>query len=118
MNVIDPMFSTHIPLKFRFCADACSSCRERGVFLALPHDFSTQRNGLRFYYQCRKCSTKWSTWFDAQSARAHSEANHIELLREGLLSLDLKGSFSPQPKRLPTLEEVSCLIYELPEKAK
>jgi hypothetical protein len=83
------MFSTSIPLAFRFCTDGCPSCH-RTINLPIAHS-TTRDNGteaeshIKLTYAC-ECGRTWFTWWSKQTAKQRSTHEHLELLEAGVVA--------------------------------
>ena len=73
------MFSTTVPLRFRFCVDRCAHCHHYGF----PLTHRLEENYLRLNYQC-KCRHTYSVSCSLEAATAHSTAALIDILEAGL----------------------------------
>jgi hypothetical protein len=78
------MYSTSVPLKFRFCATDCRQYQSR---CELPKDI-IQRDAHRpgqilLTYHCYRCSHPFEKRFSTEFAIAHSNASLIQLLQTG-----------------------------------
>ena len=82
------MYSTEVPMKFRFCTDTCPKCHQ--AFNFPSHVLSQDANGIQFDYMCRnsKCGNVWGTFYSKHVAH-HLSANALfTALSEGLKAID------------------------------
>lgn len=76
------MYSTNIPLKWRFCGKSCHKCRTPYNFPARVHE--NKPEVVTLSYRCRKCQTQWNYNWDKATASQHSSACLYDVLAAGL----------------------------------